>query len=94
MAHHCHATECKAVVPPVMFMCKRHWFMLPKALRDEVWKTYRPGQCDDWNISHAYANAARDAVRYIACKEGTKADTSVYDMLDPERYTDTESEQS
>jgi hypothetical protein len=25
-----------------MFMCKRHWFMVPKTLRDEVWLHYRP----------------------------------------------------
>ena len=22
---------------------------------DRVWATYRPGQCDDWNITHEYA---------------------------------------
>lgn len=85
MTHHCHATGCKVAVPPVMFFCKGHWFSLPKPMRDAIWKTYRPGQCDDWNISHEYANAARTAVRYIAEKEGKKPDTAVYDMLDPKR---------
>ncbi len=83
MAHHCHATGCTIKVPPEMFMCKRHWFSLPKPLRDAIWRTYRPGQCDDWNISHAYAEAARNAVRFIAAREGVEADVSVYDMLDP-----------
>lgn len=86
MAHTCHATGCKAKVPPEMFMCRRHWFTLPKPLRDRVWATYRPGQCDDWQISHEYAEAAREAVRYIAAKEGVEPDTQVYDMLDPARY--------
>lgn len=81
--HTCHATGCTVRSPPTMFMCKRHWFMLPKALRDDIWRTYRPGQCDDWNITKAYADAARAAVRFIAAKEGKEADTSVYDMLDP-----------
>lgn len=86
MAHHCHATDCKTVVPPEMFMCKKHWFKLPKRLRDRVWAAYRNGQCDDWQISHEYANAAREAVRYIAEMEGKRPDTLVYDMLDPARY--------
>lgn len=85
MAHHCHATGCEVKTPPEMFMCRRHWYTLPKAMRDAIWRTYRPGQCDDWNISHAYANAARTAVRYIAEKEDKTPDTSIYDMLDPKR---------
>lgn len=83
MAHTCHATGCQAAVPPVMFACRKHWFQLPKALRAAIWATYRPGQCDDWEISHAYANAARAAVRYLAKLDGVEPDTSVYDALDP-----------
>ena len=83
MAHTCHATSCNVAVPPEMFMCKRHWFSLPKPLRDAIWRTYRPGQCDDWNITHEYAEAARAAVKHIAAKEGIEPDVSVYDMLDP-----------
>jgi hypothetical protein len=64
-------------------MCRVHWKSLPKRLRDAVWEHYRPGQCDDWNITHEYAEAARAAVRHVAEKEGRIADTSVYDALDP-----------
>jgi hypothetical protein len=85
MSHTCHATGCKIEVPPTMFMCKRHWYMLPKRMRDAIWASYREGQCDDWNISHEYANAARAAVKFIADKEGVEPDFSVYDMLDPKR---------
>ena len=66
-----------------MFMCKKHWFSLPKKLRDAIWATYRPGQCDDMRITHEYAEAARNSVRYVANKEGKTADTSIYDMFDP-----------
>ena len=83
MAHTCHATGCVKRVPPEMFMCKYHWFKLPKRLRDAIWRTYRPGQCDDWNISHEYAEAAKDAVKFLAEIEGREPDVSVYDMLDP-----------
>ena len=83
MSHHCHATDCETVVPPAMFLCKRHWLGLPKHLRDAIRKTYRSGQCDDWNITHDYANAARSAVIYIAEKERKLPDVSIYNMLDP-----------
>lgn len=69
-------------------MCLRHWRTLPKRLRNAIRKTYRPGQCDDWRISHEYATAARTAVGYIAGREGKVPDFSVYDMLDPERYNE------
>lgn len=64
--------------------------MLPKNLRDKIWAHYRSGQCDDWKISHEYADAARECVIFIAKKEGVEPDTSVYDMLDPARYQDGE----
>jgi hypothetical protein len=71
-----------------MFMCRRHWFSLPLRLRSRIWATYRSGQCDDWNISHAYADAAREAVTFIATKEGRTPDVRVYDLLDPKEQTD------
>ena len=83
MSHHCHATGCNVAVPPEMFACKRHWYLLPKRLRDAIWAAYRPGQCDDWQISKAYADAAREAVRWLAEKDEIEPDTSIYDMLEP-----------
>lgn len=88
MAHHCHAAGCPIRVPQTMLMCKRHWFMVPRAIQSRIWATYRDGQCDDWEISHAYAEAARSAVRAVAEKEGRSEEEikdacRVYDMLDP-----------
>jgi hypothetical protein len=88
MSHHCHAAGCEAHVPPRMLMCRRHWSMVPRAKQSRIWATYRAGQCDDWMISHAYAEAARDAVRTVAEKEGVRGEPlraalMVYDMLDP-----------
>jgi hypothetical protein len=90
MAHHCHAAGCEKNVMPEMLMCKRHWFMVPYAIRRTVWDTYRDGQCDDWQITHAYAVAAKAAVTAVATKEGITGEPlekalRVYDMLDPER---------
>lgn len=87
MSHHCHATGCTVETKPEMFMCLRHWRLLPRRLQSKIWETYRPGQCEDWLISHGYANAAREAVRFIAYYEGREPDTQVYDMLDPGEET-------
>jgi hypothetical protein len=83
MAHHCHATGCTVPVPPAMFVCRNHWLRLPKPMRDRIWRAYRPGQTKDWQITHEYAEAAREAVRYLARQDGVTPDTSVYDALDP-----------
>ena len=81
--HHCHATGCNVNIPPEMFMCKRHWFSLPKRFRAWIWDTYRPGQCDDWNISKEYSEAAKACVIYIANKEGRIPDIKLYEVLEP-----------
>jgi len=83
MPHTCHATGCIEVVRPELFMCRKHWFSLPEALRKLIRAAYRSGQCDDWRISKVYADAAREAIRYIATKEGVVPDTQVYDVLEP-----------
>jgi hypothetical protein len=44
MSHTCHHPECKKIVPPKLLACRKHWFQLPKVLRDEVWQVYVPGQ--------------------------------------------------
>ena len=69
MAHTCHARNCTAAVPPEMLMCKRHWFMVPKAVRDEVWATYLPGQCDDMDPSEEWHQAADAAIKAVFEKE-------------------------
>lgn len=81
MAHNCHASGCRVPVPRGMFMCKPHWFRVPKPLRDRIWKTYRPGQCDDMNPSMAYCEAARAAVIAVAEKEARAPDTALYDLF-------------
>jgi hypothetical protein len=83
MSHHCHATGCEVSTQPEIFMCLKHWRALPKPMRDRIWATYRPGQCDDWNITKDYADAARESIRFLAAKEGVEPDTSIYDMLEP-----------
>jgi len=37
-------------------MCRSHWYMVPKELRDQVWATWRSGQ-------GAFSSEHREAVR-------------------------------
>lgn len=66
-AHTCHAIGCETPVPRKMFMCRRHWYMVPKHLRDAVWAHYTPGQERDLSkVTDEYLNVtrlARQAVR-------------------------------
>jgi hypothetical protein len=80
MAHTCHATGCTTRTAPEMWGCRAHWFMVPKPIRDRIWKTYRVGQCDDKNPSKEYCQAAKDAVIAVARKEGLTPDTRLYDL--------------
>jgi hypothetical protein len=49
-------------IPASLFCCKPHWFALPRAIRREVWRTYRKGQEVDKNPSPEYLAAARMAL--------------------------------
>ena len=77
MKHTCHAKNCKVQVPPRLLMCKRHWFMVPRDLQAEVWRTYRRGQ-EKWGKpggenteapSMEYLKAAQAAIEAVAEKE-------------------------
>lgn len=69
MAHTCHALGCSVDVPEHIFACKQHWYMVPKPLRDAIWRTYRRGQEVTKNPSKAYVAAATAAIAAVALKE-------------------------
>jgi hypothetical protein len=52
-----------------MLMCARHWRMVPKALQNAVWSTYRPGQERTKDPSPEYLVAARSAIDAVAERE-------------------------
>jgi len=58
--HKCAVEACTRRVPSEMLMCRRHWFMVPKDLRDRVWAGYRRGTDAEYDVAVA---AAVDAVR-------------------------------
>lgn len=74
MSHHaCHAHGCEVQVPPAMFMCKEHWYALPKRLRDAVWREYRPGQENDKQPSLRYLAVQQRAIAELVFKPNDEA---------------------
>lgn len=47
-----------------MWGCRGHWFALPKDIRAEIWKQYRPGQETDKLPSKEYVDIAMKAVAF------------------------------
>ncbi len=63
--HTCHWAGCETQVPPAMWGCKKHWFRLPKDLRDRIWRTYEPGQEISMTPSADYLAAADVVDKWI-----------------------------
>lgn len=61
-------------------MCKRHWFMVPKPLRDGLWDAYRPGQERRMDPSPKYLLAAARCVHAVAVKEGQPPDEIAFEV--------------
>lgn len=57
-AHTCHYPACDADVPAKLWGCKKHWFRLPKTLRNRIWATYKTGQEITKTPSRAYLKVA------------------------------------
>jgi hypothetical protein len=64
--HYCHWPNCDKLVPPAMWGCKKHWFMLPKEIRDEIWRCFQPGQEISKTPSHEYIAIAERTEQWIA----------------------------
>lgn len=71
--HVCHATGCETPVPPVMLMCRKHWYMVPAKLQRAVWDHYRHGQEIRKDPSPEYLVAMRNAIEAVERKEGRRA---------------------
>lgn len=71
--HHCHATGCTTDVPPKLFMCRKHWSMVPKDLQDLVWKHYQPGQeLGQATPTREYLDVTERAIAAVAEVEAEK----------------------
>jgi len=63
--HTCHWPGCNTQVPPAMWGCRTHWFMLPKYLRNKIWMTYQIGQEVDMTPSDKYMEVVLEVQRWI-----------------------------
>lgn len=70
--HTCHATGCHAHVDPAMFMCRRHWYVLPKVMRNKIWDAYVPGQETRMDPSPEYLAVSREAIAMVERVEGRR----------------------
>jgi len=74
--HHCHWPGCPEQVPPAKWGCKKHWFMLPKVLRDKIWEMYEPGQEITLTPSSGYLEVAHEVQKWIKQHLEEKSDFS------------------
>ena len=63
--HKCHWPGCDKDCTPAQWGCRQHWFKLPMALRNKVWRAYRPGQEDDKLPSREYLTVAHEVQEWI-----------------------------
>jgi len=58
--HKCPAPPCAVQVRYDQLACRGHWYALPKAMRDEIWQTWRqPGH------SGRHAELVAEAAAYL-----------------------------
>lgn len=65
MRHTCHWPGCNVEVPPHMWGCRPHWFMLPNHLRLRIWQAYVPGQEVSKTPTPEYMQAAHEVQEWI-----------------------------
>jgi len=53
----CPHPTCNERVALEVFACRRHWFSLPQALRNQIWANYRSNDLD--RIVDGYDEAAK-----------------------------------
>ena len=57
----CRAPGCEARHARSLFCCRRHWYSLPKPLRDAIWRAYRQHGV----FSDEYLQAAENADAFL-----------------------------
>jgi hypothetical protein len=62
MSHDCPAKGCTRTVNPAMLMCRPHWYMVPKPLRNAVWSAWADGDGAGTPAHSAAILAAIEAV--------------------------------
>ncbi len=74
MKHSCMWPRCNEQVSAALWGCRRHWFALPKEIRDRIYAAYRVGQTH-LTMSEEYRDALVVAERWaLAYERGRGAD--------------------
>ena len=68
LASRCPIPGCGYQIDPSRLMCRRHWYRVPKQLRDQVWATWRSGR---GALSREHQDAVRTAI--ATCREQPRA---------------------
>lgn len=77
MIHLCHADNCSAITVSSMFMCRKHWSMVPPTYQKAIWSNYRRGQEKDRKPSKEYLRATRYAKMIVRMIE---AGNTIYEI--------------
>lgn len=77
----CAAVGCGAKISPQLLMCRKHWFIVPKSIRDRVWANYVRGQEKRLDATDAYMAAYHEAVAAVARREGYQAEAQAQSSL-------------
>lgn len=68
--HHCHWPGCDKQVPPALYACTTHWYKLPLALRNRIWRAYKIGQEITAEPTREYVDASRAVQEWIKANHG------------------------
>lgn len=69
-AHHCHANGCSILTEPKLFMCLKHWKMVPALMQKNIWDEYKGTTREERFEKNSYLEACAIAVEYVANLEG------------------------
>jgi hypothetical protein len=61
----CPVPGCDHLIDPSRLMCRRHWYVVPKQLRDQVWATWRSGE---GVFSREHQDAVLEAISTAAAR--------------------------
>lgn len=65
-----------------MFMCYRHWSLIPKAKQRELWQVYREGQEVSKSPTREYMDVARALRVFVADVEGVPVPPMMRELVD------------
>jgi hypothetical protein len=63
----CNAEGCERAIKDGLLMCSMHWYMVPQALRSEVWEAWREGAGAG---TPAHTMAINRAILAVSVKSG------------------------